>query len=417
MLEQRLDTLPYHYPLEEQWVRDQKAFATAMSLVYGTERDEEGNPKPTGYRFSREGLKDYLRNRTLLGEYKYGDIWLENNHLPIIPHDLWNFAQEALERMKAADTRTYFKPSPSVIYDILFAGPLEEGQKQFVSRREDKRNYEIMEPRGFRQHLIASIQIEALESIFLDKFTQRLGETDRFENYEERLAGSEDTINERRKTIQATIGELTSQIDGLFLTLKSPKLDSKQRDDFIEERGKLMRRREALQLEMSIQSPLQVYLKYKDLIVLMGKYWDRYPFEDRQALIALLVKKVYLRYLSPRFLQLTIAWKEFPEDIGIIQRPVACSFRWTPEEDQIVRGMYTAASPQELLDALPRRSWEGIRSRASELSVSRPLSMREKIPYRNVSKEDLELATHYGIPLEELTTVSETYFARWQMPF
>lgn len=361
-----------------------------------------------------KGLKDYLRNRTLLGEYKYGDVWLEDNHPAIIPHDLWQFAQEALERMKAADTRTYYIPTPSVIYNLLHAAPLEEGQKQLVTRREDKGNYEIMEQRGFRQRLIASIDIDGLERIFLEKFTQRLQETDRFENYEDRLVGSEDKIQERRENLQDAIHELTAEIDGIFLTLKSPKLDSKQRDDFIEERARLMRRREALQQELDIQSPLQVYLKYKDLITLMGKYWERYPFEDRQALIALLVKKIYLTYLSPRFLQITIAWKEFPEDIGIIQRPLACSFRWTEEEDQIVREMYATASPQELLDALPRRPWEGIRNRARDLHVSRPLSMREKIPYRNVSKQDVELATQYDIPLEEITTPSETYITRWR---
>lgn len=415
MLENRLDSFPYHYPIEEQWVRDQKAFSTVMSSVYGTELDEEGKPKPIGYRFSREGLKDYLRNRTLLGEYKYGDVWLENNHPAIISRDLWEFTQEALERMKAADSRTYYIPTPSVIYDLLHAAPLEEGQKQFVTRREDKGNYEIMEQRGFQQRLIASIAIDGLERIFLDKFTQRLQETDKFENYEDRLTVSENKIQERRKNLQDAIYELAAEIDGIFLTLKSPKLDSKQRDDFIEERGKLMRRREALQQKLTIQSPLQVYLKYKDLIARMGKYWKGYPFEDRQALIALLVKKIYLAYLSPRFLQITIVWKEFPEDIGIIQRSLACSFRWTEEEDQIVREMYATASPQELLDALPRRPWEGIRSRSRDLFVSRPLSMRKKIPYRNVSKQDVELAAQYDIPLEEITIPSETYITRWQM--
>ncbi len=416
MLEQRLDSLPFHYPLEEQWVRDQKAFSTAMSVVYGAELDEEGRPKPIGYRFSREGLKDYIRNRTLLGEYKYGDTWLENNHLAIIPRDLWNFAQEALEKMRAADTRRYFNPSPSVLRDILFAGPLKEGQSQFVGRREDKGTYTIVEPRGFRQLLIASIQIEALESIFLEKFTERLQETDRFENYEQKLTPEEGKINETRQNLQDAIKELTEQIDGLFQTLKSPKLDSGQRDDFIEERKRLIRRKETLQQELSIQTPMQTYLKYKDLIVKMGKYWDRYPFEDRQALIALLVKKVYLGYLSPRFLQLTIVWKEFPEDICVIQRPIACSFRWTPEEDQIIRDRYTTASPQELLDALPRRPWDGIRCRAGDLHIARPLSIREKIPYKNLSKQDVELASQLEIPLEELTTVSETYITRWRTP-
>jgi hypothetical protein len=84
-----------------------------------------------------------------------------------------------------------------------------------------------------------------------------------------------------------------------------------------------------------------------------------------------------------------------------------------PEEDQVIRDMYQTATPQALLDALPRRPWEGIRCRAGELKIVRPLSMREKIPYRNVSREDVQLAQELGIPLEEITTAAKTYITRW----
>jgi len=417
ILESRLDNLPYMYPIEEQWVKDQKAFSTAMKIVYGTELDEEGKLKPIGYSFSREGLKDYLRNRTLLGDYKYGDEWLPDNHQAIIPRDLWEFAQEVIHSMKEKDMRKrhYHTPVPSVIYDLLHAGSGVE--QKCVTRRLDKGTYTIVEYKGLRQGIIASIDIDAFENIFLDKFTERLKETDRFENYEQNLLEPEQKAEERKHNLRDAISELTEQIDGLFLTLKSPKLETDQRNDFVEERAKLIRRRDALKRELDAQSPLQTYLKYKDLMHLMSKYWDRYPFEDRQALVALLIRKVHLEYLSPRFLQITVEWKEFPADIGIIQRPIACSFRWTSEEDQIIREIYTTAMPQELLDTFPRRTWEGIRNRAAELKVHRPLSARAKIPYRNVSKQDVQLARQYHIPLKELTMVAETYITRWQMLF
>jgi hypothetical protein len=413
ILESRLDNLPYMYPLEEQWVRDQRSFSTAMKVVYGSELDEEGKPKPIGYNFSREGLKDYMRNRTLLGEYKYGDEWIENNHPAIIPRFLWEFAQEVICNMKEKDVvrRHYHVPVPSTIYDLLHPG-IGVGQR-CITRRLDKRTYTIAEYKGLRQGIIASIDIDAFEQIFFEKLTERLRETDRFENYENHLLDPEQKTEERRRTLRVTIAELTEQINGIFLTLKSPKLDADQRNDFVEERGKLMKRREALQRELDVQSPMQTYLKYKDLIVLMGKYWERYPFEDRQALIALLIKRIHLEYLAPRFLQITIEWKEFPADVGIIQRPIACSFRWTPEEDQVIRDMYQTATPQALLVALPRRPWEGIRCRAGELKIVRPLSMREKIPYRNVSREDVQLAQELGIPLEEITTAAKAYITRW----
>jgi len=413
ILEERLDNLPYMYPIEEQWIQEQKAFSTAMTVVYGAELDEEGKPKPIGYNFSREGLKDYMRNRTLLGDYKYGEEWIEGNHLGIIPRDLWEFAQDVIKNLKEKDMarRHYHIPQPSAIYDLLHAGIGVENR--CVTRRLDKGTYTICEYKGLRQTIIASIDIDAFEHIFLGKFTERLRETDRFENYEQHLLEPGQKTEERKQNLRDTIAELTEQINGLFLTLKSPKLNADQRDDFVEERGKLIRRREALQRELTIQSPFQTYLRYKDLITLMGKYWERYPFEDRQALIALLIKRIDLEYLAPRFLRVTISWKEFPADVGIIQRPIACAFRWTPDEERIIREMYQTATPQMLLDALPRRPWEGIRCRAGELKIVRPLSMRERIPYRNVSKEDVQLAQEYGIPLEEITTPAETYITRW----
>jgi DNA invertase Pin-like site-specific DNA recombinase len=417
IFEKKLNNLPYMYPIEEQWVKDQKAFSTVLKVVYGTELDEEGKPKPIGYNFSRDGLKDYMRNRTLLGDQKYGDEWIENNHQAIIPRDLWEFAQEVIRSMKEKDLhkRHYHTPVPSVIYDLLHAGPGVE--QRCVTRRLDKGTYTIVEYKGLRQGIIASIDIDAFEQIFLEKFTERLRETDRFKDYEKHLLEPGKQAEERKTNLKAAIHELSEQIDGLFLTLKSPKLDASQRNDFVEERAKLIRRRDALNRELNIKSPLQTYLKYKDLIHLMGKYWNRYPFEDRQALVALLIRRVPLEYLSPRFLRIIIEWKEFPTDTGIIQRPITCSFRWTPEEDQIIREIYATARPQELLDAFPRRPWEGIRNRAAELKVVRPLSAREKIPYRNISKEDVQIAEQYGIPLEEITTVAETYITRWETPF
>jgi len=416
IFEKKLNNLPYMYPLEEQWVKDQGAFISALKTVYGTKFDSEGNPLPIGYSFSREGLKHYMRNRTLLGDQKYGDEWIENNHQGIVPRDLWEFAQETMDSMKERDAskRHYYTPRQSAVYDLLYAGP--EVTQKCVTRRLDQGTYTIVEYKGLRQGIIASIEVDAFENIFLNKFTERLKETNRFEDYEQKLSGPDLETQGRKQNLRDAVNELTEEIDGLFLTLKSPKLDANQRNDFVEERAKLIRRKEALTRELDVQSPMQTYLKYKDLIQLMGKYWDRYPFEDRQSLIALLVRKVHLEYLSPRFLKITIEWKEFPSDIGIIQRPLACAVRWTLEEDQIIRNMYVDAAPQELLNALPRRPWEGVRCRANELGVIRPLSARQRVPYRNICKEDLEVITHYSIPLEKVTTRADTYITRWQMP-
>jgi len=415
ILEDRLDTLAYIFPIEEQWVKDQQALYTKLTLVYGAELDEEGKPKPIGYRFSRRGLRQWLSNRTLIGEWQYDGEWIPNNHLPIIPRDLFDFAQECLQKSKEADVKNYHTPTPSVVHDLLSASP--DGQKRYITRRIREGIYRFIEERGIKKQLvIATVSIEEIERIFLEKFREQLRDTDRFENYEQRLVGQEQKISERRQNLKDTMKELTEQIDGIFQTLKSPKLDANQRDDFLEERRKLIGRREALQRELSIKTPLQTYLKYKDLIVKMGKYWERYPFEDRQALVALLVKKVYLEPLSGHFLKMTIEWKEFPEDVGIIRRAMSCSLRWTPQEDQTVRELYPAAPANVILDALPRRSWIAIVSRAFTLKVSR-VGKHEPPTQTDMSTEDLHVIEQYGISTEECAEEGvkseKSLFATW----
>jgi Resolvase, N terminal domain/Recombinase len=416
VLYERLAQLPYVFPLEEEWVRQQKAFWTNLEKVYGTELDEEDNLKPIGYRISAHGLTYMLGNRVYRGDWPHDGGWIENNHQSIIPKDLFDFAQEVLERNRRglAEVANYHTYSASVIHDILYPGPKNVKKRYIVRHKQSKKGheqYQIKEQHGIKYATLATIDSQDIEQVFLEKFTERLRDTHRFEGYEQRLVKDEENkkIEDRRKNLQDTFTQLTERIDGLFLTLQSRKLKPEDRDEFIEERHRLIKRRERVQEEMNVQSPVQVYLKYKDLIDKMGKYWKRYPFEDRQALVALLIRRVYLEPLSHHFMQMTIEWKEFPPDVGIIWRRHADSLYWDEEEDTILRELYPTEPPESVLQALPHRTWTGIMSRASELPVRR-LKKPGGILDKHMSLEDLQIIETYGIPVQNL---GGTLFVQW----
>ena len=381
------------WPIEEDWVRQQKAFWTNLEVVYSVELDEEGKPTPIGYRISPHGLRLLLANRVYRGDWPYDGDWIENNHEAIVPKDLFDFAQQVLEGNKRGDAEVanYHTPTTSVIQDILYPGP-EDAKKRYINVNGATEQYSIEEQRGMKRVVLAKVSMWDIEKIFLQKFTERLRDSERFKDYEERLKKDEENkkIEGKRKNLQEVLHDINERIDGLFLTLQSPKLKPTERDEYIEERRKLIRRREAVQNEMRIQSPIQVSLRYKDLIDKMGKYWEKYPFEDRQALVALLVRRVYLEPLSHYFLRITIQWKEFPADVGIIWRRHPGSLHWIPEEDQILKKMYPTEPPQVILEALPHRSWIAIQTRASKLPIRRPVKM--------------ELVTHPSRSLEDLAT-------------
>lgn len=413
--------LPYIFPLEEDWVRKDKLFTTNLEYAYGTELDEEGKPKPIGYRLSERGVKRILRNRVYIGEFKYEGDYIKENHLPIVPLDLWEFAQEHLDASEEAFTRNNYTETPSVVHSILYpASP--EGVKRYLSKRNSKDVFYIVEQRGMSRTTIGSISVNVLEGIFVQKFTEKLQNTTLFENYEQKGAEpeEEEKEQERRKNIQGLIGQLTERIDGLFMTLQSPKLEPEDRDDYVAERGKLIKRRKKLQEDLSVETPTAAYIRYKDLIELMGKYWDKYLVEDRQSLVALLLKGVSLERLSSHFWKVVIEWKAFPEDIGIIWNPYHAALQWTPEEEKMLIEMYPTAHPQTLLDALPRRDWRAILDRAHELNRTleggltrkkQYLTMREVDPATyKLSQENLKLAEEFDIPREML---GRTHFVQW----
>ncbi|MBV9691767.1 MAG: hypothetical protein JO202_18875 [Ktedonobacteraceae bacterium] len=402
--------------LEEEWVREQKAFWTNLEKVYGTEFDEDGNPKPIGYRISAHGLTYFLANRVYCGDWLYDGDWIENNHKLIVPKDLFDFAQGVLEKNRRglAEQATYHTTTNSVIYDILYPGPIGI-KKRFIQRHKQAKDaheqYRIKDQKGMKHVTLATIDTQDIEQVFLEKFTERLWDTKRFEDYEQKLVQDEENkkIEGRRKNLQDTLHQLTERIDGLFLTLQSPRLDKDEREEFIAERQKLIRRREAVRQELTIQSPVQVYLKYKDLIDKMGKYWERYPFADRQALVALLVQRVYLEPLSHHFIKMTIAWKDFPADVGIIWRPHGDAIHWKPEEDKILYEMYPTEPLEAIQQALPQRTGGSILTRASRLHIRR-LKKPGGQMCEQMSIEDADIAKSYGIPLENL---AEALFTQW----
>lgn len=413
ILKRKLDSLPFVWPVEEAWVREQKAFWTNLEKVCGTELDEDGNLIPIGYRISEHGLTCFLQNRSYRGDWLYDGDWIENNHEAIVPKDLFDFAQSCFDKRATTEIANYHTTTNSVIYDILSPEPIP-GEKRYIIQHLGK-NYRAISLNGMKRSIRATISIEDIEQVFLQKFTERLQDTQRFENYEEKVSKDDENkeIDKRKRNLQDVIIELTDRIDGIFLTLQSKKLKPDEREEYIEERRKLMKRREAAQKELKIPSPIQVYLKYKDLILKMGHYWERYPFEDRQALVALLVRQVYLEPLSHHFMRLTIVWKEFPSDTAIIWRRHANSMGWEEEEDQTLRDMYPTKAPQEILHALRRRTWASINSRAAELRITRHVKIGG-IVRKDLSIEDVEIAEKYGISMDML---GKSLFAKWVFLF
>ncbi len=413
----RLEQLPYVIPAEETWVREQGLFTTNLIPVPGNKLDGEGNPIPVGYKLSHQTLRRMIRNRVYVGDWSYNGEWIEGNHEGIIPDTLFDEVNRMLDEQEAqAIPRNHHTATSSVVHNLLAVGP-ENTEHMYISVQHSDQVYRIMEVQGINCKAHASIKIDDIEREFISKFREKLVNRKEFENYEKNLKEENSKKNERKETLSSLISDLDEQIEGITLTLKSPKLEPYERDEFIDERHRAKTRRDNLQKELKIlQQPISSFHKFDDLIEQMGTYWDRYPLDERQGLINALVKKIYIQSLSCHFIKVTIQWKWFPEDIGIIWRSQPASKQWTPEEDEILKTMYLHATPLEILTALPYRSWDACVMRATTHEVKRQVicSLSKHLRSFNLDKDYDHLRSQ--LSMEDMNTINTFKIPAENMP-
>jgi hypothetical protein len=307
------------------------------------------------------------------------------------------------------EERNYYTQSPSVVHDLLSAN----GKAMYITLQHENQSYRIIEQKGTKYKVHAMIQAADVEAIFLQKFRERLAERDEFENFAIHLEEEHKKMDGKRQQLKAAIKELTDRIEGISLTLESPSLRPDEREEFLTKRRKAQDRRDAIQRELDVQQPLAKYHKYKDLVESMEKYWDRYPIEERQGVVRLLIKQVVLEPLSCHFIQMRIVWKWLPEDIGIIYRPHPAAPYWTPDEDDKLRLLYPDRPVQEVLEALPRRTWDACSTRACVLGIKRTVVW--DVACRSLTIEDLRLMEAHQIKVEDLPP-RNVLFVTWSSP-
>jgi hypothetical protein len=132
---------------------------------------------------------------------------------------------------------------------------------------------------------------------------------------------------------------------------------------------------------------------------------DLIPPDEYPKMVELFVEKVFLDPLSPRFYQLTILWRDpaWGIDKLIFFRSGNPSVSWSEEEDSTIRSLWPQASKEELLAALPIRSWTGLRHRASRLKVRRIIDgpNTHELP-ETVSWQDMAVMSLYNVTEEML---------------
>jgi hypothetical protein len=124
--------------------------------------------------------------------------------------------------------------------------------------------------------------------------------------------------------------------------------------------------------------------------------------ERKHKLARLITESAVIEEVSVHWLQLTVLWRG-----PLANRPDVCliwrqrgrrSDEWTAEEDAIVKAYYPSGDKWDILEALPRRSWNMIYQRAMKFELRRNVYAQESIP-ENITIDDLNVIPNRTISL------------------
>lgn len=153
-------------------------------------------------------------------------------------------------------------------------------------------------------------------------------------------------------------------------------------------------------------SPADI-IKVKEFLADLASSWTSYSQTLRNRLLRLLIERVELRHEGRR-VEATIIWKAGFEQRVVIQRPKfrhCRENRWTNEEDKLLVALWPSATREELLSALPGRSWQAIGMHAVHLKLHRKkrnVTKRVQQCWTATEEASGRLLYEEGIPINQI---------------
>lgn len=136
--------------------------------------------------------------------------------------------------------------------------------------------------------------------------------------------------------------------------------------------------------------------------------WPTLTLEKKRRFIRAGTTSISLDVLATGWLQLTIHWSPFlcydVFDVAYIWQQSGAGKVWTDEENAILKAMYPTADRNDILAALPTRSWTSISAHAYGFGLKRQVQRWSFDLPRVVSVEDQRIMQRYGLDAEQQVT-------------
>jgi len=378
---------------------------------------------PGGYHISYSGLRDLLVNIAYIGWWIYHDRVVKNNHNPVLAEDLFWYAFTRLspytpdgEVNEQKPIRTRYQRIASeqcqaLLKDCIDTTPEERGA--YVTYK-FRGWYYIL--RNTDAHVLAdthitTIPVAILDEIYTQKLVEHLQATKQFEHYHQYAEQAQIEQEKECVSIQAQLKEIEKQLAGIVQSLMLPPdiLDEVAQKELARKHKTLQGTKEELQRKIEStrgNTRAKELLEYRELVGQLAPHWHELSFVDKKILVDALTELVVFDEITPHFLHMTIYWRDpqWGEDSCTIWRKKGPLPTWKAEEDVILRANYYNEPQEAILTALPRRSWQSVMQRASQLGIHREVSTYNTctIP-KNITFTDWHFIQENEISMEALS--------------
>jgi hypothetical protein len=366
-----------------------------------------------------ETVKYMLCNPSYMGAWLYdGSIVRNDNHPAIVDKDLFLWAYhkitgrnldgellEGVERYRSRDSRSeavlkhILRDTKGILY---VTHPEQPEYVRQVPVRDHSSAGKLYRDITFtiRAHLIDDIFLERIKALAIadlhiaETIEQSIISLE--EKHAEQIVSIDDQLASVRLEIEKTLAFLHDEI--LTLTAKEKgKYNQTLAGLRDREQALIDAQNEAQQTDLKAD-----YQELADLLADIPGKLDGCTMERKHKLAKLITESAVIEEVSVHWLRLTVLWRG-----PLANRPDVCliwrqrgrrSDEWTAQEDDIVRASYPTGHKWDILEALPRRSWNMIYQRAMEFGLRRNVYAQESIP-ENITVDDLNVIPDRTISL------------------
>lgn len=419
-----LEQQEYIYPDFEEWVY--KGNYTIRTALHKS-------PGGNGYILTRRGLEHMLCNIANLGAVKHKERILYNHHDAIIDEDRFWLVYDNLKIYRPDGTPTG-KPifvrftqqrnlrAALVTKPLLSLETTHENAAVYFTRSglpQGTGSYNLSVRRGLVYDSILCINAYQLETAIVGRMFEHLDTADLGDLKAVRVEQAALKV-ERLAKIARDLGVIEEELENLKTNLKKLTIEVviKETEEsmarILTRKAELVDKREKL-LKASDDKALRTL---EEELPDLKELWEDKTFELKKCILTVLIKRVVLDKMSPKFFRVRVEWKY--KEWGIEQTYLSHNEggrkQWTEAELQTLQRNYHEQQETRdrllLMQALPNRSWRAIHHMLKNLGLNAGngqgkgkgiRSLRGQLEHNVLSWHDMQWLEESGLSYKSIS--------------